>query len=73
MQKKIAFKSKDGSTKEFVANISEIDATPLGATVRQYLYAVKSVEINNQTVGVDMDDGFIDPVSGQYFTAPDLN
>ena len=73
MQKKVIFKSKDGVAKEFIANITEINATPLGATVSQYLYAVKSVEINNQTVGLDMDDGFTDPTSGQYFIAPDLN
>lgn len=73
MRKKVTFKNKDGTPKEFIANIAEIDATPLGATIRQYLYTVRSVEINNQTVGMDMDDGFTDPISGQYFIAPDLN
>lgn len=73
MQKKVTFKSRDGVAKEFIANITEIDATPIEATTSQYLYAVKSVEINNQTVGLDMNDGFTDPISGQYFIAPDLN
>lgn len=73
MQNKVTFKSKDGVAKEFIANIVEIDATPMGATTGQYLYAVRSVEINNQTVGLDMDNGFTDPISGQYFIAPDLN
>ena len=58
MQKKIVFTGNNGASKEFVANVDKIDATPIGATTNQYLYAVKSVEINNQTVGLDMDGGF---------------
>lgn len=73
MQKKIVFTGNNGASKEFVANVDKIDATPIGATTRQYLYAVRSVEIDNQIVGLDMDNGFTDPVSDQYFTAPDLN
>ena len=73
MQKKIVFKSKDGTPKEFVANINKIDATTLDATTKQYFYAVGSVEINNQTIGLDINEGFTDPVSDQYFIAPDLN
>ncbi|WP_353172472.1 hypothetical protein [Acinetobacter rudis] len=73
MQKVLTFTCDDGSTKEFLTNIREINVTSLGEKNMRYMYAPQSVVTNVRTIGFDLSMGFTDPESGKYFKAPNLN
>lgn len=73
MQKKIIFRGENGIDKEFVANIDEIDVTSINDTSKKYLYAVKSVVVDGQVMGMDINNGFTEPLTNIRFIAPDLN